>query len=263
MATKMKLTNQVLCTGSSGFIGTHLMKKLAYRGVPYDIANHEKQNILDAGVLKKLILMEKPSVIVHLAAISNIDDVNKDPEQALKTNIIGTFNVLRIAHEYGIKVILASSASVVQSELTLYAQTKECMENLAKMFPNVITARFYNIYGPGSKSVVNKFTERIAKGLPIELYGNTTRDYVYIDDLVDAIMTMINTPEFNSYVEVGTGRSISLNKLVSLIEGIVGKKAHMQKLPEKREIQESECKITSYGFYKTTIEQGIKKLWQN
>jgi UDP-glucose 4-epimerase len=260
MATKdMKKTDSVLVTGSKGFIGTHLMKALDGRGYNLDIRLRKSFDINDPNMVKMMVLATQPKAIVHLAAISNRRAVDRDPELALRTNIIGTFNVLRIAHRYNIRVILASSAATYQPELSLYGTTKDCMERLAEMFDNVVTARFYNVYGKGSKSVVNKFVRGIQSGRTIKLHGNTVRDYVHVSDVVSSIISLVDAADPPRLVEIGTGRGISLKKLVSMIEKLSKKTARQVTLNPIKEIHESRCEEW-YGLPKVTLEHGIKEL---
>jgi UDP-glucose 4-epimerase len=259
MATKMKKTNTILVTGSSGFIGSHLMKALGGRGYNYDLRKSEAFDINDPNMIKMMVIATQPKAIVHLAAISNRRAVDRDPDLALQTNIIGTFNVLRIAKKYNIRVILASSAATYQPELSLYGTTKDCMERLAAMFDNAVIARFYNVYGEGSKSVVNKFVRKIQAGKTIKLHGNTVRDYIHVSDVVDAIISLVDAAAPPRLVEIGTGRGISLKKLVSIIEKLCKKTARQVMLNPIKEIHESRCDKW-YGQPKMTLEHGIKEL---
>lgn len=235
------------------------MKVLNGNGRSYDIRNHEFEDINDDNFLDTIVQDFNPSVIVHLAAVSNRRDTDKNPQLAIETNIIGTYNVLKVASKYNIRVILASSAATSEPESSLYAASKDCMERIAALFNNVIIARFYNVYGPRSKSVVNKFTRNIKAGKPIKLNGNTVRDYIHVDDVIAAILNLIEATKPNIKYDIGTKRSISLKRLVSMIEKIVGKKAKIIQSKPIKEIQRSECLATP-TWYKTTLEQGIKKL---
>jgi UDP-glucose 4-epimerase len=258
MATK--INNKVIVTGSKGFIGSHLMKALGSRGYNFDIRMSQTLDVNNARMLQAMILNVKPKVIVHLAAISSLKDVDRDPEQALKTNIVGTFNVLRLAKKYKVRVILASSGAVHESESSLYAVTKDCVEKLGRMHDNAIIMRFFNVYGKGSKSVVNKFIKQIKNAKIVTLNGNTTRDYIYIDDVVNAIMRVVDAKEPQSLYEVGTGRGVTLRKLISIIRKETNRPVHMREQKAIKEIQESQCMYPFDGIYKTTLEQGIRRL---
>jgi nucleoside-diphosphate-sugar epimerase len=250
---------KVLVTGSKGFIGSHLMRALGDRGVAYDIKEHSFMDINNAENLRATIVGVRPSVIVHLAALSNKEEVDHNPDLALRTNIIGTFNVLRLADRYNTRVILASSAATAEPELSLYGTSKDCMERLARMFTNVTIARFYNVYGPGSKSVVNLFFKSVKSGRIVKLNGNTKRDYIHVDDLVNSLLSLIDAKEPPELVEIGTGRVTSLHKLLSIIKKITGKEPKVKQLKSLKEIQYSQCN-NRYGIYKTTLEQGIRGL---
>lgn len=254
---------KVLVTGSNGFIGSHLMKALGDRGVGFDITNTGSkwnENINDYGALEAKIVFEQPEYIIHLAAISNRQDTDKDPQLALRTNIIGTYNVLSVAKKYGIRrVIIASSAATYEPEKSLYGTSKLSMESLANMFDNAYIVRFYNVYGKGGKGVVNKFVKRIKAGKEITLNGNTTRDYVHVNDVVKTLIMMTETEPLK-IMEVGFGRSYSLKELVKIIERAYKVKAIVKHRPKLYEIQESKMNQTWNTFRNIPLEEGVMKL---
>ncbi len=253
--------SRVLVTGGSGFIGSHLLKSLGDRGVNYDNKNEYFEDILNPLCLENYIKNNEITCIVHLAAISNLKDSEKNPSLALETNFVGTFNVLRLAHKHKIKTILASSAATSAPELSLYGTSKDCMERLVALFNNVIVARFYNVYGKRSKSVVNKFIQKMKAGAPIHLNGNTVRDYIYIDDVVAAVIDMVDNVEAknNKVISVGTHKGTSLEELLYLIENILNNNTEVVYDEPIREIPISVCPRAS-KFYKTPLEDGIRKL---
>ncbi len=292
MVTKI---SRVLITGGDGFIGQHLgaaLIKQGYQIYSYDLLNGEDIN--DAYQLSEVYRTFKPHVVFHLAAVSNRTASSRDPQQALCTNIIGTFNVLDFGKRYKIRTILASSAATAQPELSLYGTSKDCMEQIAKMFKDVIIARFYNVYGPGSKSVVNKFINNIKRGRKIKLNGNTVRDYIYVDDVVKNLIALMQAPISDYYIatkanlqidqlmirpgglvyvdsvdniriipsrriyEIGTSVGTSLEDLVKLIEKVLDKKAIVQKSGSIVEIQKSICPESV--FYHNSLRRGIEKL---
>lgn len=255
------MSDKILVTGSKGFIGKHLMKALGDRGINYDIKKSSAFDILNTSCLKAVVMADHPKIIVHLAAISSRRACERDPELALKTNIIGTFNVLRFAHAYKIKVILASSAATYFPELSLYGTSKEAMERLASMFPpdEVTVLRFFNVYGQGSKSVVNKFVSAIDAGKEITLNGNTTRDYVHVDDVVASITDLIENFRGGTY-DVGTGKETKLKELVKIIEKIVKKKAKINQGEPIKEIQQSYMSDNTGFRGEILLQEGIRRL---
>lgn len=258
MATKIK---KVLVTGGSGFIGKHLIKALGERGANYDLKTTDQQimDVLDYDLFESIVETLKPRAIVHLAAISSLEDSVKNPFHTLQTNILGTYNVLEAAKKHKVRVILASSASVYEPSTSLYAASKKSMETIAELFNDVVIMRFYNVYGPGSKSVVNKFVNAAKKRKKIVLNGNPTRDYIYIDDVVTAILSMVYAENPPPLIDIGTGREVTLRKLMSLVEKYTGRSAVKKYGPPIKEIAHSvapqEC-----SYYKVTLEQGIRRL---
>ncbi len=245
----------ILITGGEGFIGRHLMAALCGMGISYDIKSGN--DILDRKKLDEA--MKVADVVVHLAAVSSLQDVDNNPVKALETNIIGTWNVLDLAKKHGVdKVILASSAATKQPELSIYGTSKDCMDRIAALFDNVVIARFYNIYGDGSKSVVNKFVTNIKAGKTVILNGNTRRDYVWIYDLVDKLLEIIYNQDKRKLIEIGTGRSTTLKQLVNKIERVLGIKAKIHYKPPIREIQQSVCQ-EKMGMF-TSLTEGIRQL---
>jgi len=259
MATKIN-KRRILVTGGAGFIGRHVMQQLGERVISFDIASSHLWDINDPLILDAVLQTVKPIGIIHLAAISNKEDVDSNPELALETNVGGTLNVLQAAKRHRIKVVVASSAATEEPQLSLYGTSKKCMDYIALLFKNVVIARLYNVYGPGSKSVVNKFVERIKERKTIKLNGNTVRDYIYVDDVASALISLIDQDGFDKVVPVGTGRGVTLNKLVSIIEKELNMDAKVIRGSAIKEIQESCCVNVAYNFYKTTLEQGIKNL---
>lgn len=258
MAAKIK---KILVTGGSGFIGKHLIKALGERGANYDIktTDQEIMDILDYDMLEGIVEALEPSAIIHLAAVSSLQDTQKNPELALRTNIIGTFNVLRAAAKHKVRVVLASSAATEDPKSSLYGASKRCMEIIASLFDNVVVAILYNVYGSGSKSVVNKFVKAIKSEKEIVLNGNTVRDYIYVDDVVKGLIALADAASPPQTIMMGTSRGVTLKKLVSIIQGIVGRKAKVIYGNEVKEIQVSQAGEPC-SYYKTTLEQGIKRL---
>ncbi len=233
----------IFITGSSGFIGFHLAQKFLNKGVKvhgfdsmnnyYDIKlKKARLNILKKyknfyftrGKLeneKKLTLCLnkfKPQIIVHLAAQAGVRYSIKNPDTYLNSNIMGTFNILKISQKLKIKhLIIGSSSSVYGSnkkfpfqeidktdhQLSFYAATKKSTESIAHSYSSlwklpITMLRFFTVYGPFGRPDMAyfKFTKKILSGKKIDIYnkGRMYRDYTYIDDIVDGIYKLINKP---------------------------------------------------------------------
>ena len=239
---------KIFITGSSGFIGFHLAKKLLDKGFKvcgYDSMNSYydtklkksrlnilkkyenfkfvKNNIENYKVLKGIIIKFKPKIIIHLAAQAGVRYSLKNPDVYLQSNIIGTFNIIKIANIIKTKhLIIGSSSSVygankkfpfqeidkTDHQISFYAATKKSTENLAHSYSSlwnlpITVLRFFTVYGPWGRPDMAyfKFTKNILSGRKIDIYnkGKMYRDYTYIDDIVDGIFKLTNKiPKLNS-----------------------------------------------------------------
>lgn len=186
--------NRILITGHLGFIGSHLTKQLEYVGLD-----------LKSG---KDILTEElhdADCIIHLAAQTSVIESTKDPMQDAEVNILGT---IRLAERYKDKrLIFASSGGAIQEKIeSPYGLSKFCAEEYIKMIcKDYVILRFPNIYGKGSKSVVDKF---INEDIYIYGDGSATRDYVYVNDLISAILKSLTWKSGTYYLGSGQNTSV-------------------------------------------------------
>ncbi len=207
--------------------------------------------------LKQIFKFEKPDKICHLAAEVGVRASINNPFPYLETNIKGTLNLLELSADYQIrKFILASSSSVYGSnkktpfnesdvtdnQLSPYAMTKKSSElllsNYNKLYhlPGIIL-RFFSVYGPAGRPDMTPylFTDAIHKEKPMTLFGDGTnkRDYTYIDDVVEGIVSALDCQSSFEIFNIGNGHAKSLRELISLIESILTKKAVIRVLPQQ------------------------------
>jgi len=211
-------------------------------------------------------------VVIHLAAKNSVEDSIKFPKETLMTNVDGTVNVLNACVKYGIKnVVAASSAAVYGDSENLpisennktnpsspYGESKLKMEQLIQSFSkkhnlNSIILRIFNVYGKGQSpeyaGVITKFLEKISKNEPLEIFGDglQTRDFVAIEDVVDAIQKSIAKLEGNqgTIFNIGSGMSTTIKKVVELLIKFSGKSLSREYLKFKEgEIKHSYADIT-------------------
>ena len=243
-----KMKTKIYITGAAGFIGFHTAKKLLEKGFivhGFDSMNNyydkklkkSRLNILNKfkkfsftkGMLEKQKLLNesvtkfKPSIIIHLAAQAGVRYSIDNPDIYLNSNILGTFNVIKIANKIGVKhLIIGSSSSVyggnkkipfqeidkTDHQVSFYAATKKSTESLAHSYSGlwklpITMLRFFTVYGPFGRPDMAyfKFTKKILQGKKIDIYnkGKMFRDYTYIDDIVDGIYILLNKiPSLNS-----------------------------------------------------------------
>jgi UDP-glucuronate 4-epimerase len=196
--------------------------------------------------------------LVHIAALAGVRPSLEQPERYYQVNVLGTSNVLRIARAHGVKrVIFASSSSVYGQDsktpfteedvctrpLSPYAASKRAGELLAftehHLYDTAITClRFFTVYGPRQRPdlAIHKFTRLIAQGKPIQLFGDgrTSRDYTWIDDILDGVLAAIDQQRtgFRIY-NLGGSRPTSLKELVDRIALALGKTPRIEWKPQQ------------------------------
>jgi len=189
--------------------------------------------------------------VIHLAANIDILESIKHPEKSHKINVIGSMNLLRASTINGVSGIIgASSAAIygdpkivpvnektVPNPVSPYGADKLSMENYFKAFSNTydlntISLRFFNVYGIGQSNsyagVITKFIEKIENDKPLLIYGDgkNTRDYVYIDDLIQGIQKSLKKikGKRGDVYNIASGHSYSLNNLSKILLTIYKKK---------------------------------------
>ena len=264
-------------------------------GKKSNLAHHNKKNlkIVNIDISKSENLdkyFKKVDYIFHLAALAEIIPSFKNPKKYFINNVIGTLNVLKAAKKNKIKkMIYAASSSCYgapkkfptseKDKIDLkhpYAVTKFIGEELvmryALMFnmPN-ISCRFFNVYGPrlnvsGQYSaVIGNFLSQTKskKALTVVGDGKQTRDFIHVDDLVNAFIKIIKSKSVNKIYNLGSGKRTSINTIAKIFGG---KKKFIPVRPG--EPKNSVADITKIKKDidwrpKISIEQGIKKLLKN
>lgn len=206
-----------------------------------------------------------PDIVVHLAAQAGVRYSLDHPREYIASNIVGSFNVIELARLYGTKhLVLASTSSAYGANqkfpfketapaphpLTIYAATKLSSELIAHSHSHLYGTpttllRFFSVYGPWGRPDMAffLFTDRIFKNQPIDVYnhGDLMRDFTYIDDLVEAIRRLMDTPpvagqpitENDSLspvapyrlVNIGHAAPVRLMDYIEAIESAIGKTA--------------------------------------
>ena len=260
-------------TGGAGFIGSHLVKKLVERGneviVIDNLNTGKKQNI--EKISKKIDFFEvdirdfnaiedilkNVDGVFHEAALASVQDSFRIPDEFFDVNVNGTENIFKIAKKLGIKVVYASSSSVYGNPISIpikenddknpfnpYAKTKleddKLAEKYAKDGLKVIGLRYFNVFGPRQSKeyagVIRLFLERIQQGLSPLINGDglQVRDFVYVDDVVNANILAMESDVDAGFFNIGTGNTISILDLATMIikfSGLKLKPIHRQDVP--------------------------------
>ena len=196
--------------------------------------------------------------VAHIAAKAGVRPSIEDPTGYEQTNVLGTMNLLNLAvkNDKIPKFIFASSSSVYGNNTKLpfseddradnpispYAATKRAAELIAHSFHKIyelpVTAlRFFTVYGPRQRPdlAIHKFTAHILRNEPIEVFGSTStsRDYTYIDDVIDGTVAAIERCEGFEIINLGSETPISLAEMIKTIEDVTKHKAKVKKLPQQ------------------------------
>ena len=245
-----------IVTGGAGFIGSYIVKKLVARGdsvTVIDNLNTGKEENLES-VRNKIIflkdsvlnmsLLEKETRnvdgIFHQAALASVQDSFSKRDEYYDVNVKGTENILKLAKKNNFKVVYASSSSVygnpeqipikesdAKNPINPYAETKLKKEELAikysEMGVKVIGLRYFNVFGKGQSKeyagVLKLFLERIRDKLPPKVNGDGTqfRDFVYVEDVVNANILSMDSEISHGFFNVGTNSSITILDLAKII----------------------------------------------
>lgn len=228
----------------------------------------------DKALLERSIEAFAPEVIIHLAAQAGVRYSVEHPEVYIQSNLVGTFNVLEAARVARPRHLLIASTSSVYGgnrdipyseaaaadwPVSLYAATKKANEAMSHSYAHLYGIptscfRFFTVYGPWGRPdmALFKFVSAIEKGEPIEVYGEgrMRRDFTYVDDLVEAIVRLIEAaPERDRplaapgvtdslsavapwrVVNIGGGQPVGLMAFIEATEAALGKKADKRMLP--------------------------------
>ena len=247
---------KILVTGGAGFIGSHIVEYLVKRGDDVTILDNLNTGKIENlskinsdinfvnGDIREYKLLERlvsdSDGVFHEAALASVQQSFKMQNEYFDVNVNGTENILKLAKEYGFKVVYASSSSVygnpkqipikesdIRNPINPYAQTKLEAELLAEKYSemgvNVIGCRYFNVFGKRQSKeyagVIKLFLERIQQGKSPKINGDglQTRDFVFIEDVVKANILALDSNCKYKFLNVGTGNSISILDLANVI----------------------------------------------
>jgi UDP-glucuronate 4-epimerase len=250
----------------------------------------EEKDICDAVSLRQAFEKNKFDVIVHLAAKAGVGPSLVCPELYVETNVQGTLNLLTLARDFGIKqFVFGSSSSVyginckipfsenteIRQPISPYAATKAAGELFCHTYSylygiRALCLRFFTVYGARQRPdlAIHKFTRLIDENKPIEVFGDgtTSRDYTYIDDIIQGVRAAIEYDKTSFEIfNLGESHMVELNYLIRLLEMNLNKKAIINRKPVRAcDVPQTFADLAKsrklLGYHpQTSIEQGIKK----
>ena len=290
-------------TGGAGFIGSHIAKSLINEGHKVTIIDNlntgkienlkeilnqvdfVKGDIRDIELLKNKL--KDVDGIFHEAALASVQESFSKIKEYTDVNVGGTENILKLAKEFGFKVVYASSSSIYGNPVKIpieeddpknpinpYAQTKLDDENLATKYAQngvrVIGLRYFNVFGERQSQtyagVIKKFVKKVRDNEPpiINGDGQQTRDFVYVGDVVQANILAMKSNVDHGFFNIGTNSTITVLELANLIIDSFGlslKPVHGPELPGDVKITKADISYAKKLLNwepKTRIEEWLK-----
>ncbi len=275
--------------------------------VKYSNYKHNKVDISDQKNLENIFKKYKPNKVINLAAQAGVRYSIENPIAYIKSNILGFANILENCRHYNIEhLVYASTSSVYGANtkmpfserdsanhpLSVYAASKKSNELMAHSYSHLYKLpttglRFFTVYGPWGRPdmALFKFTKAIMDEKPIDVFnhGNHSRDFTYIDDIVEGVIRTVDVPSslnsnWNSdnpdpssskapwiIYNIGNNKPIKLMDYIDALEKALNKKAKINFLPlQPGDVPDTYADVTSLKNkfnYKpsTSVVEGVSK----
>ena len=291
-------------TGGAGFIGSHLVKYLVNQGHSVTVIDNlhtgkmeNLQSVKNEIEFLKINILEfqklRDSVkntdgVFHDAALTVVQDSFYKQAEYYDVNVKGTVNILKLAKEFGFKVVCASSSSVYgnptkipikedtdRKPISPYGITKLEGEYLAERYSksgvSVIGLRYFNAYGEGQTDtyagVIAKFIKNITHCMPPVINGNglQIRDFVFVEDVAEANLIAMKSKVNHAFFNIGSGIGISILDLANLmirLSGLVMEPLYDKKMEGDIEISQADIRLAEEMLNwkpKTKLEDWLSK----
>jgi len=296
---------RVLITGGAGFIGSHLVEhfqgkaevrvldnlRTGFRKNLYGLkAELIEGSICDRELVKSAV--EGVDYVFHLAALVSVPESMEKPQECVDINVQGLLNVLEEAEEEGVnKLCFASSAAIYGDNPTVpkvetmipepkspYAITKLDGEYYCDMFDRenrlkTACLRFFNVFGPRQDpngpyaAAVPIFFDKALFGDPITIFGDggATRDFIYVKDIVAALVHLAENADISGVYNAGYGKRTSVLELAQTVLELTGSSSEILHAPERpgdvRHSVANVDKLKETGFYPSgNLKEGLQSL---
>jgi len=297
---------KIMITGIAGFIGMHTalrMQELGHQVVGFDNLNNYYDNRLkikrvkrleewgikftaadleDPEAMMRLVGLAQPDLVIHLGAMAGVRYSMDHADEYIKTNCLGTLNLIRALETHDVQNVIYASTSCVMHgnplpwgepeylypQINPYGYSKYINESQFNIstIPNAVGLRFFTVYGPWGRPdmALFDFTKNILAGNPITLfnYGDMKRDFTYVDDIVQGIECVVNNMTPRDMYSIGRGEVIELQRFVDAIQNSLGVDAIIEYGPkhpaDAKETASDTTKLQKLGYApKTSIEEGV------
>jgi nucleoside-diphosphate-sugar epimerase len=283
------MSKKILVTGGKGFLGKRLVRNLInnnYSVATFDLA--DGQDITNYEQVANEV--KENDIVVHLAAVADLNYAREHPKETMDVNILGTINVLEACRVYNKSLIFASTCCVYGNPDThpadentcpkpteIYAHSKLAGEHLilgyAKHFGmkyNIL--RLATFYGPEMRPALAPyiFLKKAMKGEIIEIHGDgkQTRTFTYVDDIVDGIVAVLEKDVWNEIINITTEEEISVLDLARLCMEITGNNVELKFVEDrpgqiyKEEILARKAERLLGWKAKVSMKEGLKRTYE-
>lgn len=274
----------ILVTGASGFIGRHLSQVLEVAG--HHVIRLHGVDITDVRAIDALAEVEIDYVF-HLASRTFVPDAWNQPVEFQRVNVTGTVNVLELCRKIGASITFVSAylygipdkLPVHESDPILpnnpYALSKHMAETVCRFYSDhyalpVTIVRPFNIFGPGQKPhfLIPEILAQVTKGDRIKVKDlSPKRDYLYVDDLVEALLLTMEKRDGPMVYNIGYGNSMSVSEIIASIQSVAGTALPVisEHAPRPNEIPDVFADISAakehLGWHpRFKFQDGIKKM---
>lgn len=271
----------ILVTGGAGFIGSHLVEAFDpdndvrvlddgstgdLDDLPADVSLVEA-DVRDAEAVEAAV--SGVDLVYHLAAVVSVDASIADPRRSHSINVGGTLTVLDAAREAGARVVATSSAAIYGEPADLpisedapaaprspYGVDKLAADHYTRRYHDLhdldtVVLRPFNVYGPGQSGeyagVISTFNRQANAGDPITVHGDgaQTRDFVHVEDVVDAFRLAGTTDHVGEAFNIGTGEAISIRELAETVRDVADSQSDIVHVdPRSGDIEWSQADIS-------------------
>lgn len=282
------MSKTILLTGGTGFLGSHLAKRLVYEGFDVIIIKRSTSKLsplesiinqvrfygLDSIDIEKIFQENVIDIIIHCA--TNYGRFAVPPTDIIQANLFLPLKILQIAENYPVKTFI-NTDTILDKRVSYYSLSKKHFLDWLSLFSQkmvCISVALEHFYGPFDDR--SKFVSKIILDLLHEVdfidltLGEQKRDFIYIDDVVEAFMTLVNfsfdVPNNLYRYEIGTGKNIEIREFVQTVKTMTGNKVtrlNFGMLPyRENEIMESHVDISMLSRLgwqpQTSLVEGLK-----
>src|SRR5881392_855522 len=290
---------RAIVTGGAGFIGSHLVDALVERAdevvIVDDLSSGRREHLnpnarFEERDIRQSLDASDAEVVFHLAAQADVQTSMKRPDYDADVNVLGTVRVLEAARASGAQVVFSSTGGAIYGEcdapapesaprrpVSPYGIAKLCAEEYLAGWNRIhgtdhVALRFGNVFGPRQDSsleggVVSIFLERLARGEETLIFGDglQSRDFVFVGDVVDALLAAVG--HAGDVFNVGTGEETSVLELHRLCTKVAGVDAEPRLEPPRlgdarRSVLDVSHAAEDLGWRpQVTLEEGLRRTW--